>query len=268
MKPVAGHDRVLTMALVLSFLFHLSMVTLFRIVVYFPRPELAYYDLSIVESRGVSTFADTSGHALEAPSAEDALERLEAGSVQNDRWASLPPVTLPQLNFSELDLIRLNRTSLDSRSRYTNRFENESDDLWSRFGQKLSTVGELLTGSDTPSSQLVDEPIRMFVGHPAPGFEAYLEWMSAPYDRQLLVMAKVEALWGADAQALEAPLVLVLRVNQQGRVTFVQMPLEDEAGLLESSAASMFKLLFEPLDTSEETEHHATLMIQAEGYGE
>ncbi|MFP6584041.1 MAG: hypothetical protein VCD00_15990, partial [Candidatus Hydrogenedentota bacterium] len=214
MKPVAGHDRVMTMALAFSFLFHLSMVTLFRIVVYFPRPELAYYDLSIVESRSVSNFADTSEHALEAPSAEDALERMESGSVVNDRWASLPPVTLPQLNFSELDLIRLNRTSLDSRSRYTNRFENESDDLWSRFGQKLSMVGELLMRSETPSSASGDESVRIFIGHPAPGFEAYLEWMSAPYDRQLLVMAKVDALWGAAPEALTEPLVLVLRVNQ------------------------------------------------------
>lgn len=264
MRPLARRDRVFAWALAFSFLFHLSMVTVFRIVIYFPRPDLAYYDLSIVEGPSTTIPGPSLGEALEVPSADDALERLDATRADLDPWSALPPVALPSLNFSELDLIRLNRSSLDTRTQYEDKFENKSDDLWARFGQGLSNVGDFLTGSDSRSSRSDLHPNRMFVGHPAPGFEAYLEWMSEPYDRRLLVLAKIDALWGASPSDLESPLVLVVRVNEQGRVTFVQMPLEDQGGLMESSAAAMFKVLFEPLETPTGDQQHATLIIQPE----
>ena len=145
MKPMTGRDRVFTWALALSFLIHLSMVTLFRIVIHFPRPELAYYDLSIVEAPSLAFPAAVLGETLEAPSADDALERMDAQQDDGNPWSNLPPVTLPQLNFSELDLIRLNRTSLNTRTQYDTLFEDQSDDLWARFGQGLSNVGDFLT---------------------------------------------------------------------------------------------------------------------------
>jgi hypothetical protein len=263
MKSVAGQDRVLYTALALSLIIHVSMVTLFRIVILFPRPELVYYDLSIVEREAPPTFSPELGESLEVPSSSDALARREGEDTSDTRWTGLPPVTLPRLNFSELELIRISQTGLGTRSRYNDLFEEESNDLWSRFGRKISTVGNLLSGSESSEPSRPTRSQKMFVGRPAPGFEAYLEWMSAPYDRKLLMMGKIDALWSADPKSLKEPLVLVLRVNPEGRVTFVQMPLDDEAGLMEESAASMFQNLFEALDDSDADIQHATIIIQA-----
>ena len=51
MKHAAASGRAFTVAMTISLLFHLSAVTLFRIVVYFPRYDIEYFDVSIVETR-------------------------------------------------------------------------------------------------------------------------------------------------------------------------------------------------------------------------
>ena len=263
-----GHDRVLLAALAFSFLLHLSMVTVFRIVVTFPRERVAYYDLSLVEAPSQEAFPGTVRvDALEAPSASDALQRLgqDGEAASKPKWPELPSVALPRLNFSELDMVRLSQTSLDTRKRYDELFEEERDDIWSQFGRRLSSVGELLTSGRRDELEGDDERKRVFAGHPAPGVDLYVEWMSPPYDRQLLVMQPIDAAWEAEGAKLGEPIVLVIRVNAQGRVSFVQMPLDDQDGLLNSAAEAMFRNLFEPLDNLDADEQHAAVIIQRGG---
>lgn len=260
-----SRDRVLLTALGVSFLVHLSMVTVFRIVITFPRQEIEYYDLSLVEAAERPSVSAPLTGTLEAPSASDALSRLEGDGAASDDgdWPALPSVALPRLSFSELDLVRLSRTSLDTRSRYDGLFEEEPDDLWAQFGRRLSSVGELLRSGRRESLDGEAGPKRLFAGHPAPGFDTYIEWMTPPYDRQMLVMQKIDALWGKGPEALHEPLVMVVRVNAAGRVTFVQMPLEDPGGVLNSAAGSMFQNLFEPLENPDGGEQHATVIVQS-----
>jgi len=240
------------------------MVTLFRIVIYFPQEKIEYYDLSIIEAVPDSAFSRSLQQSLDIPSAKDATQRLSAGSQFNERRFKLPPVTLPTLQFSELDLIRLSHTALNTRSRYSDLIENETDDLWARFGRKLSLVGGILDRSNQPESPDPDRPTRILAGHPAPGFEAYLEWINAPFDRQPLVVQKIQALWGVHASRLSEPIVLIFRVNREGRVTFVQMPIEDKEGIVESSAQAILRYRFEPLLGDGAPYQHGTLIIQPE----
>ena len=264
MNSAGSRDHVILVSLTISFFFHLSMVTLFRIVIYFPQEKIEYYDLSIIQASPRSAFAQTLQKSLDVPSAQDAEQRLSQSSPSYDRWANLPPVNLPTLQFSEFDLIRLSQTGLNTRSRYQDLFEHEADDLWARFGKKLSLVGDILdrSGQDDPIE--VDKPMRILAGHPAPGFEALLEWMSTPYDRQPLIVQKIQALWGANPSLLPEPIILIFRVNRDGRVTFVQMPIEDKHGIVDSSAQAIFKYRFEPLLGDGTPFQHGTLIIQAE----
>lgn len=265
MKPRGGHDRVFLAALTFSFLLHLSMVTLFRIVVTFPREPILYYDLSLVEASERGTLPGTlTRESLEVPSASDALKRLEVGEEgsSDSDWPSLPSVALPRLSFSELDLIRLSQTSLDTRSQYKELFEEEPDDLWAQFGRRLSSVGELLTNRRGGGGDGIAGPSREFAGHPAPGVDIYVEWMTPPFDRQMLVLQPIDALWDLDGPSLDEPLVFVVRVNAQGRVTFVQMPLGETDGLLKSAAGAMFRNVFEPLEDVNGEDQHATVIIE------
>ena len=257
-------DRVMAVALSISFLFHLSMVTLFRIVIYFPQEPIVYYDLIITEAKPDSDIAQDLQQSLEYPSPEDIAERLGEGTSTENRWTGLPRVTLPTLQFSELDLVRLSQTGLKTRSRYEELFEKEADDLWARFGRKLSSMGDILHSSSSPGKSATQTSRRVLAGRPAPGFEAYLEWMNSPYDRQPLIVQKIEALWGADKSVLSEPLVLVFRVNREGRVTFVQMPIEDDDGIVVSAAKAILRYRFEALPDDGPDNQHATLIIQAE----
>lgn len=261
-----GHERVFLAALTFSFLVHLSMVTVFRIVVTFPREEVLYYDVSLVEASELDgVFGPVVAEALEAPSASDALERLEQGgtSADVDSWPSLPSVDLPRLSFSELDLVRLSQTSLDARSRYDDLFEDEApEDLWAQVGRRLNSVGELLTSGRRGVLQDEPESKRIFAGHPATGVDIYIEWMTPPYDRQMLVMQPIKELWGADVERLQGAIVFVIRVNPAGRVTFVQMPLDETDGLMNTVAGVMFRNLFEPLDELNAGEQHATVFLE------
>jgi hypothetical protein len=264
MRWAGSRDRIILVSLVISFFFHLSMVTLFRIVIYFPKEPIVYYDLRIVDSTSYSVLADSLQETLEVPSSESAAERFADDSVREDRWSSLPPVTLPTLQFSELDMVRLNQTGLNTRTRYEDLFQEEANDLWSRFGRKLSTVGDILSHSNSEVVSSLSKPQAILAGRPAPGFEAYIEWMSEPYDRQPLMVQKIEALWGADASALSTPLVFIFRVNKAGRVTFIQVPFEDEDGLVDSSAQAIFGFRFEQLLGDESEIQHGTIIIRPE----
>lgn len=259
-----ARDRAMLLSVTISVLFHLSMVTVFRIVIYFPSEPVRYYDLSIIKSSPSSSFASGLQQPLKIPSSDDVSERLFESGSDSRSWSSLPHVTLPTLQFSELELVRLSQTGLNTRTRYEELFKSEPDDLWSRFGQKLSNVGDLLNRSVFDQDRQ-KKTRRILAGRPAPGFESYLEWMSAPYDRQPLITQKIEALWGADSSVLLESVILIFRVNNSGRVTFVQMPIEDDAGIVESSAKALLRYRFEPLFDDAPEIQHGSLIIQAEG---
>ena len=119
MTHTSSKNRVIKIALLTSILVHISMVTLFRIVIYFPRTDIPYYDFRIVQAPSASPSSAVYREILSVPNSDEAFERLTHGDDITEQLASrLPPIELPTLRFSELDLLRLERQSLETRSRY------------------------------------------------------------------------------------------------------------------------------------------------------
>lgn len=255
-----ARNRALLGAIFISVAFHLSAVTLFRIVVLFPREDIAYYEVALVESGAAGSLQ----RRLEVPAASNALTRLADSDAPDaaDRWAGLPKVQLPVLAFPELELIRSGQEALDTRRRYREMF-SEDDDSWAKFSKGLASVGSALGRFAEGLIRQDDQDSSAPVSRPAPGFEAYLEWMDEPKSRRILTVARIEALWGYDKSALSEPIALVFRVDRSGRVTEVLAPIEDEDGIVDGAAAALFQYRFEPIGASGPEEQHGTLIIGA-----
>jgi len=257
MTPFLHRDRIFTVSLVVSLLFHFSMVSLFRIVIYFPKTNVEFYAFEIVDSTQRSNL---SHRTLTIPSEENGIDRIQSNRLNLEKTL-LPAVEIPTLKFSELDLIRIKQEGLEIRSKYKELFESSPKDSWTTFGNRLNIVGDQLFGESDPSAAQTQLPIS----RPAPGFEAFLEWMTPPHTRQVLSVEKIDALWGASVDTLIEPLILVFRINRRGNVIFVLPPLEDESGVVDDAVQALFGYRFESVDEDGPKEHHGTLMIRASG---
>lgn len=265
-------DRVFWAALVFSLVFHLSMVTLFRIVLYFPREDIEYLQFSIVHTPAEATSIAPSPDAalptpteqrLQGASPDEAFARARGVEMPlADRLgANLPPISLPAVPFAEQELLRARTQSLELRSRYEELFEPAPQDTWSRFGRRLGDLGDQLQRLALGEEE--DDEALIPVSRPAPGFEAYLEWLEPPHDRQVVAVEKIEALWGYDPKRLPRPIVLVFRVNREGRVVFVLPPVEDRDGIVPSAVQALLQYHFEPLGEDGPERQEGTLIVQA-----
>lgn len=251
-------DRVFLVALTVSLLFHLSMVTLFRIVIYFPRVDMEFVDVDIVEWPSEPVLAEQ----LTLSEPGETLERLAEDALDTERANRLPPLEfeLPALPFSELDLLRVQQQGLEVRSRYRELFEEEPSDLWSQFGRELDRLSTFIAGSvETGESR--DESL-IPVSRPAPGFEAYLEWINEPKDRLVLAVKGIEGLRGLAPDALPEPIALIIRVNRNGRVVGVVDPIGPDDTLVEDAVDALLQYRFEPIGEDGPAIHHGTILIR------
>lgn len=249
MSAYAGRDRVLAKALIASALIHMSAVTLFRIVIEFPRKNTDFFRVSIVQSAPV--------RALRVPEPEPAGLQLgvqdavvpalgEPLTLRDPLQESLPEIELPTLPFEELSLVRLRQEALEVRSRYDQLFESkDSFELPLRLGAGLESVSERLSRL-TFGGVDADERPRP-ISRPAPGFEAYVEWLSEPKDRQVFDVQPIAALRGLGADALPEPVTLVFRVDRDGVVSDVFNPVGDTQGLIAAAAEALREYRFAPL---------------------
>jgi hypothetical protein len=283
--------RVLAWAAAFSILFHFSMVTLFSIVVVFPGEEVSYYELRFAseetprqpdpEAAMPEQPSASPRPSLRIPSTEDALREtpesstlarsLQPAALNMDEKplleGSLPEITLPTVEFAGFDRLRLREDSLRIRSQYESALDEAPRDSWARFGDELSRLRDALTRLPVLDRLKLEEetaPKPQLISRPAEGFEAHIEWMSEPKDRELIFAPSIEALWELDPKDLDESLVLVFRVNPEGKVLEVQLPLEDEAGVVASTAAALMKYRFEPLETEVQRDQYGTLLISAE----
>ncbi len=266
MKSLAPWNPIFIGALVFSILFHLSMVTVFNIVIEFPRHDIDYFIFAIVDPRVQQASRFALRERLEVPSPDGALDRIAAESSllgSTGRRSPLPPVNLPRLQFAEMDLLRAGAKGLEIRSKYRELFDQRPTDLWARFGRRLNSISDVFTrvarGMPPPP-----EPSLLAIGAPAPGFEAYLEWMDEPRDRLPVSIGKVDALWGRRPSDLTEPMTLIFKVNREGRVVYVlpKTP-EDEEGIVESAARALLKYRFPPIGDDGPPAQHGTLIIRA-----
>lgn len=289
MKRAAARNRPFTIALTVSAVFHLSMVSVFSIVIWFPRRDVKYYAVDIVREAPLRRQAsslpaasrppdklrlsspgqlmdDDSGGAFATESMDDTGGELSLTSPA-DEWAALPDIELPRLEFAALERIRTREESLQIRSRYTDLFERQEQDSWARFSGRLKGLGGALTRWSSPDAQSAAPARPVRVSTPMAGFGVYIEWMSEPKERALLYSPPIQALWGIDPSRFDQPEPLAFAVNAQGKVTEVLLPLEDEDGVVASVGSALLKYLFEPLQGAEPALQRGTLLVRAEPGG-
>lgn len=271
--------RTMQLALAFSILFHLSMVTLFRIVIYFPRYDIDYLNVDIVRTdivretfarqqmdrlsipdsdRGFERMTELSGDALEDPLASSSLDDV---APLLDPWAGLPPIEMPTLKFEELDRLRFQVRGLEVGKRYTDQFARDSD-LWSRFGRGLGSVTDVLSSVMRGGGGEIEGPQSIPVPDPAPGFEAYVEWLTPPYGRQALGGGRIEALWGRDPGALREAIAFPFRVDAQGAVTEVLPPLEGDPAIVDDAMEALADYRFELLDGPDPQSQMGTFVVR------
>jgi hypothetical protein len=269
MTAQSGRDRVFARALVLSVMVHLSAVTLFSIVIRFPRHDTDYFRVAIVESApsrslsvpaAVTAQPDGVGEIVSAPIGES-LTLQDSLAME-----SLPAIELPTLPFEELSRLRLRQDALEVRSRYGEMFASrEGTDLGLRLSSGLETVSETLTRLTFGGAPQDDTPQP--ISRPAPGFEAYVEWLSDPKNRQVFDVQPIEALRGVGPDALREPITLVFRVDRDGAVSDVFNPVGDTHGLIAAAAEALRGYRFAPLIGDGPEFQGGTFILSASGEG-
>ncbi len=285
-------DRALWTALTVSLAVHLSAVTLFSIVITFPREPVKYYSFQYVDAatrepifRSDQPWTRTMANQpeLRVPSMEEAMEGSRGGEGLIDPLVpadftnpgvgevlslssqpELPAIDIPQLEFAELNRLDLRRDSLRIRSGYATEDEQRPRDSWAWFGHELGELRDSLRRLPSGFQQRRTDPPpeTVVVSTPYPGFRAYIEWMAEPKDRQLLFSPPIDALMSARNARGSQPIALVFKVNPQGRVIEVLDPGDDAAGIVASASKALIKYRFAPVDL-ESGEHYGTLVIVA-----
>ena len=265
-------NRLFLVALSVSALFHLSMVTLFSIVFEFPVQRIDYYSFSILsEGPAFSSEASaapeeriTSLPSLQNPLRNTEFEGLGLGEPSGGWSSGLPAIELPRIEFAEMEMLEVREEGLTIRSRLADFLDAPLSEPWSRLSRGLERLGDALTSPglfDEADEEILERPAPKLVARPAEGFEAYVEWMSEPRDRELLFSPPIEALFRLRPEDLTEPITLVFRVNPQGEVIEVLTPLPDEAGIVVSAARALTTYRFAPLDATGSRDQHGTLLI-------
>ncbi len=266
--------RRMTFALIGSALFHLSMITLFEIVIIFPREDLQYYQVSIVSSpESPAPAAEPATSA--APRTGDALA-LGGTRLFDD---GLPAVELPVVEFAELERLRIRYDASDPMPALPDLLDDPAPgDSWARFGGELHRLGQrlrdlALPGDETGPASTTGKQARRLIHRPAEGFEAHIEWSAPPHDRELLFAPPIKALWRLNPAELRRDIEIVFKVDPSGRVTNVWSPLIDEDGLIDDVQITALQYRFAPLSsvgadegtTATPSEQSGILFIRAAG---
>lgn len=251
--------RLIT-ALVVSLFFHLSMITIFRIVIVLPRDQVSYYDVHIVSSPPAA--APDPGAAPARP--EDTLS-LGGASL----YGALPEVELPVIEFAELERLRIRYDAAKPLPEMDSLFEDyQPTDSWARFGGELQRFGKTLRelafpGEEAPAVVAPPGKKRLLTHRPAEGFEAYIEWNGPPENRELLFSPPVKALWGVNPNDLERPLEIVFKVDSSGKVVNVWSPILEDSGMIDDVQMTVLQYRFAPLVGA--AEQSGVLIIGATG---
>ncbi len=266
-KPEAG--RGFAVALIISAIFHLSMVTVFRIVTYIPREDIRFTEFTIVS---VTPEAEPWPATDVLAPAGGAGPQLALRGLGGAGFG----VQLPTIEFAELDRLRIREESIPDPERPESLFREPSDDSWARFSRGLSNMSRSIAQLRLSGAPGVDaqSPLPLEkttaprpASRPAEGFEAYVVWAGDPKDRKLLFAPPIEALWDIDPAEFTQPIEIVLQVNPLGRVVNVFSPNLDARELVDAVQFSALQYRFEPLGVGDGANQTATLRVQREAGG-
>ena len=272
-----GRNRVFQVALVVSVVFHLSMVTIFSIQIPFTRPVVVYYPFDIVDPYTFEPVFRPEHATLRAPELADLFRRpAEASSPQEvldgqqslfggggipTRFAGLPTVNLPQLDYANLDLIAIRDTQLElARAVDAARVRQPTINLDRQLERLADTIirQPLLDGFDG-EAHIGEEP-TVITHAAAQGFVAEIEWLDPPYERRVLFAPPLDALSGQFAAAFTAPLAFDLVVAPGGQVEVARLPLQLDADISAELEEDLERWRFDPVNR--DAMHAARLILR------
>lgn len=271
-RPAPVRNRRLTVALFVSALFHLSMVTLFSIYIWVPVNPIHYYEFDIVDP--VTRQSVIHGQRLRLPSLEEALasppdvNRLLAPdsslsiSGPDDLPAVLPDISLPTLEIAELERLHMRERGMRALAEFE---PGRPRDSWGRFISEIGRLDDALRQLPLfsgPDEETVRAPVP--VSRPAEGLAVYVDWMGEPEDRELIFSPPIDALWGVVPSRMTESISVVFKVNPQGEVIEVLTPVEDEQGIVASAGRALLKYRFAPLEGATQGDQYGTLIIAPE----
>lgn len=258
-----GVKRVapLIVALALAAVFHLSMVSIFSIVITVPRATEKFSSLEIVKLPAPKR---------PRPTRRDQLRlRITPRFVPQtppDPVLSLPAITLPRLELPDLQKEQTEEQRLQIKTDFGNILgepAQEGPDSWATFTQELREIARAITGMPAEISKESEaEPIR--VGNVAPEFDLEVRWSTHPKERRLLFSPPIEGLWRLDPALVTQPITLTFTVDPEGRVTDVQAPADSGAGIVGELEAALRQYRFASLDLGAETVQQGALTLSAE----
>lgn len=264
-----ARDRAFKISLGISTLFHLSMVTLFSIYIWVPVRDISYYTFDIVDPVTHESVLRGPQDVLRVPTMEDALrpaatdetEALEplALSTPENLDPGLPQISLPRLEVAELERLQVKEEGLRIRSHFD---QEGPKDPWARFGREIGKLQDALRQWTTfESLDEPEEPALQPVSRPVEGLALYIDWMSAPEDRELIFAPPIDALWKLDPKTMTEPIAIMFKVNPEGQVIEVMTPVEDADGVVASAGKALIRYRFEPLDQKDAGDQYGTLLI-------
>ncbi|NUM54011.1 MAG: hypothetical protein HUU46_10245 [Candidatus Hydrogenedentes bacterium] len=267
-------DRILMTTLAVSFLVHVSMVTLFSIYVWVPvnRPRYAQLEIKYRQSNPLTLAGlvePLKVPRLDVPMPESDLTlpqppqpELTLGAPRVAKAEELPTIAVPTLDPAQLERWDMIASSLQARSA----FEPEPErDLWAQSIGQLGRIGDRLR-IYTPFESVFDEegtrPRPTPIARPAEGIAIYVEWTGEPHDRELMLPPSVDAFWGLDAKAVRRPMSVPFKANAAGNVVLAAPPAGDE--MLARLAESLLQLRFAPLEESSAGDQVGLLIVAPE----
>jgi hypothetical protein len=264
-----ARDRAFKISLGISTLFHLSMVTLFSIYIWIPVEEIRYYAFDIVDPRTHESVFRGPRNVLRVPSMEDALRSTVADtaatleplslSAPESLTPELPQISLPRLEIAELERLQVREEG----SRIQSHFDREGpQDPWARFGREIGRLQDALRQLATFDTLDEEEDFaHQPVSRPVAGLALYIDWMSAPENRELIFSPPIDALWRLDPRTLVEPIAIMFKVDPEGQVIEVMTPVEDAEGVIASAGKALIKYRFAPLEPGVEGDQYGTLLI-------
>jgi hypothetical protein len=261
------------------------MVTFFSIVVMFERQEVTYSTLELVEFAAAPAAARASELpwnadrvTLRGPDAM--IESLQPDPLPFDSSGQgdlrievpgllerqIPLVVLPKLEFAELERLRMRQEGFAPELSPDSYLHRRYRDPWAQFGRGIGELSDALKrigAEEVRSVDLEPQPAPTLVSRPAPGFEAYIEWMADPRDRLVVSAPPIQALWGRDPGELEGPISLLFTVKADGRVVEVLNPVDNE--LTTSIGIALSKYRFAPLVGSDRNQQGTYRIVAAQG---
>lgn len=236
-RPKRQWKNVFTFGLAVSAVLHLSAVTLFRIVIYFPREDIHYYDFSVVEVAAPVAVAESTEASVDPATGDNPLKLADR----------LPAINLPTLEFAELERLRVRQTGYEEASLY--------DQLYGRDRSPLEVVGEGLAKLGSEVRRLtLGEPLDLKLSKPASavgtfsparGYEGRLVWIERNAPRALLFSPPLQALYNLRGNET---LEMVLKVDASGKVTSAYSAETSESEVFDAVQASLFQFRFEADD--------------------